>query len=253
MRLAIISDLHLDHWASRFGYYKGHPFQDKTKILEYFIDLCSAQQPDKIIIAGDMWDGFIDVEVDWGDRIIFTPGNHDYYRSSYPSSVNWYENEDIFATTLWTNFSGDAWRQDRIFEQISDKRLIKGSEAHLLSVDFDISWDMIRKCDKDIIVTHFPPSRKSVAREFLTSTVNSYFCNDLDAEIVATDLSARLWICGHVHHSHYYHIHNTMVVCHPLGYPGENYDMLNQYKPLIIEIDDAGLVLANHQEINWKS
>ena len=253
MRIALISDLHLDHWASQYGYYHGHPFQDKYKILQYFIDLCNESQPDKIIIAGDICDNFASRTVDFGDRIIFTPGNHDYYRASYPSAVTWYEDEEIFATTLWTNFAGAQWKADDIFSQISDKRLIAGSSAQLLAQDFDISWEMIRKCNKDVIVTHYPPSRKSVAREFLSSPVNPYFCNDLDEDIIAVDLPARLWLCGHVHHSHYYHIHNTMVVCHPLGYPGENYDMINQYKPLIIELDDVGPILTNHQEIHWRS
>ncbi len=259
MRIAVISDIHANHWVRSYGafnlYGADNPFPDVQSVVQYLIDKAREQQVDRIYIAGDVSDNFAknNSNETFANDIIYIPGNHDYYNNDYPSGIIYYEDADTFATTLWTNFEGSQHIADQVFSQITDKRLINKSSALLLATDFEASWDMIRKSDKDIIMTHYPPSRKSVARQFLGSNVNSYFCNDLDSAILAAELPARLWICGHVHHSHYYNIGNTFVVCHPVGYPSENYTFLSEYQPLIIEIDDFGVVLANHQQINWKS
>lgn len=88
---------------------------------------------------------------------------------------------------------------------------------------------------KTVIITHFAPSKKSIAEQFKTgeaSLLNDYFCNDDDQLIKKYTNKIPLWIHGHTHTFFDYKIAKTRVVCNPVGYPNE----LNDFTPLIVEI-----------------
>jgi DNA repair exonuclease SbcCD nuclease subunit len=83
---------------------------------------------------------------------------------------------------------------------------------------------------KDIIVTHHMPSRHLVADAYKDSPLNGSFASDCD-EIMS---KAKLWICGHSHHTVDTELHGCRVVMNPRGYPHENNKGFNP--ELVIEI-----------------
>jgi calcineurin-like phosphoesterase family protein len=83
---------------------------------------------------------------------------------------------------------------------------------------------------KNIVVTHFCPSEKSIHEQFKGSSLNPYFtcnCENLMTEDV------NLWIHGHTHSSFDYMFGSTRVVCNPRGYKDENKDFSST---LIVEV-----------------
>jgi len=83
---------------------------------------------------------------------------------------------------------------------------------------------------KTVVVTHFMPSAKSIAKRFEDAALNTYFCCPVDHLIRPP---VRLWIHGHTHDACQYTVGDTRVVCNPRGYAGESsgYDA-----DLIIEV-----------------
>jgi Icc-related predicted phosphoesterase len=89
-----------------------------------------------------------------------------------------------------------------------------------------------------IVITHFPPSTKSIGPQYRDDPTNTYFVNNLDYLI--EEIKPQLWVCGHVHHKHSYYIGDTLVVCNPLGYKGELHNKAVGYVPTIVEKDRNG-------------
>ncbi|HKY91552.1 MAG TPA: metallophosphoesterase [Nevskiaceae bacterium] len=67
-----------------------------------------------------------------------------------------------------------------------------------------------------VVVTHFAPSRGSIAARFADSPINAAFVSDLDAHIARW--RPVLWLHGHTHDSFDYRIGSTRVVCNSRGY-----------------------------------
>lgn len=67
-----------------------------------------------------------------------------------------------------------------------------------------------------VVITHFAPSRGSIANQFLGSPLNACFVSDLEAQILRWQPT--LWLHGHVHHSCDYLLGATRVVANPRGY-----------------------------------
>jgi Icc-related predicted phosphoesterase len=67
-----------------------------------------------------------------------------------------------------------------------------------------------------VVVTHFAPSRSSIAARFRDSPINAAFVSELDAHIARWQ--PELWLHGHTHDSFDYRIGRTRVVCNSRGY-----------------------------------
>ncbi|MGF6093068.1 metallophosphoesterase family protein [Pseudomonas sp. 18173] len=67
-----------------------------------------------------------------------------------------------------------------------------------------------------VVVSHFAPTRLSIAPAFAGSPINSSFVSDLEARI--KDWQPALWLHGHTHGSFDYRVGDTRVVCNPRGY-----------------------------------
>jgi len=67
-----------------------------------------------------------------------------------------------------------------------------------------------------IFVTHNAPSFQSIASQYEDHILSPVFSSNFEELIDFAHVS--LWVHGHVHHSADYEIHNTRVVCNPLGY-----------------------------------
>lgn len=241
-KLAIISDLHLEHWKR---YYPNSTFESLFKMV---YDKCMAHKPDYVIIAGDIHDGFVQSGFDLEKNIIFTPGNHDYWYCPWPTKPNIaLVDDNITTATLWTNFRGwytDSEARDactRIFQGINDARLILDVDFFKLGQHADFTLEHIKNNPTEIVVTHFPPSIQSIAPRYLGDMFTPYFVNDMEDEV--KDLPIKLWVAGHVHHKHSYYMNKTLVICNPLAYPYEQYNSIEEYEPVIVEkINDEWIV-----------
>lgn len=231
MKLAVISDLHLDFWE----------YSEKTSrfaLLENIYDKCRAGNPDRIIVAGDFWDGYFNFEPCVDPMIFEVYGNHDFYGCHWDDYCeNLWFHGGMALSTLWSGFQNSIFPGQLIMQQISDDKEIDGLSVERMMAFFESACNEIADGDPDIIVTHFPPSRQSVHPRYDGNPLNPYFTNDLDNFILERNLKAKLWVCGHVHHKHEYYIGDMRVVCNPCGYPGENHRRFADYEPLFIRVE----------------
>lgn len=248
MKIQIISDLHQE-----FG----------------FTDL-SFDKADVVVLAGDVNLGTKGIE--WiktkiSDKpVIYVLGNHEYYKGSYPKTLNKIKeaakNSNVFVledsfvdiedvrfhgATLWTDFSlfGSPMAYGSLCQtQMNDYKMIRRDPSYskIRSIDtfkihqFSRQWlkeSLINsKGIKNIVVTHHAPSLQSVPEHFKNDPVTSAYASDLEDFI--EEHQPLYWIHGHIHTPSRYKIGETEIICNPHGYVTEKY---NGYeKELIIEI-----------------
>ena len=192
---------------------------------------------DVLVIAGDL---FSMVNTDWMDwlsdlhpRIVLVKGNHEYYGSSiydkvqYPGNVTLLADNSVlidgvsfFGGTMWSNPKNELLIQQSIndFKSIIIKRGQRFTVEKMKSLHKNFLERLIN-VNPDVVVTHFPPSLRSLDPRFFHSPLDEYFCNDLDN--IVHWVRPKVWIHGHVHHQLNYSIKDTRVLCNPWGYPGE--------------------------------
>lgn len=147
----------------------------------------------------------------------------------------------FLGATLWTGFGlfGTA-RQCEVItvvhEAVRDFHLIevRAADGGRVPIDPDymqrayahsLAWLKARTRwhhaarRKVCVITHFAPSRGSLAARHRTDPVSAYFVNDLDDWLRAE--GPELWIHGHTHDGFDYRVGLTRVVCNARGYPDE--------------------------------
>jgi hypothetical protein len=234
MKLAIFSDLHLDH----------------SNIMSMELDI--PEDVDGIINAGDTHP-YKDIRIWFRDTIMKdypkayyweVPGNHDSYKGGWDVNNNYWEDTFVAQTgkimtvagaTLWTKLDKPLdWFDYK--NNLIDCKFMKGwsEEEYKKAHEEHKNFLFDEELSADIIITHHAPSYQSVHPRYGKDPINRFFVNDLDAEILAMKHPPKLWIFGHVHDKFDYMIGSTRVVCNPRGYPGEG--NFKNYKPVIIEI-----------------
>jgi predicted phosphodiesterase len=224
MRIAIISDLHEDH------YYK----DPHNVIHENIYKNCIANGVDLLIDAGDS--DFPDYYL----PIIKVKGNHYYYGKD----INFYDVGTVYqlggikilATTLWMDFnSNDPVTMTRVVNGMNDFAQIKNVTPQLISDIHNKSIKFLtNNTPLDIVVTHHLPTFRSVNPIYANSPIKYGFASHLDWLIEG--LEPKLWIHGHTHMPCDYQFNEkTRIVCNPRGYPEERMDK-PEYLPVIIDI-----------------
>lgn len=239
MKFRIMSDLHME----------GREFTPKN------LDIGE----DFLVLAGDIHYGFYGMDIpknDWGihsEKIIFVPGNHEFYKSSHPDRLRsmrdyashykikgLFDGSEVFdlgddvvltGGTLWTNFSY-WWDRNASIEEtwkcLYDYELIRDAEYRAITPSFTIgefnrALSNIKKTlDSDVnkkvvVVTHHGPSEKSVHPRFADDPVTGGFVSKLD-EFILAHPQIKLWVHGHTHNNFDYMIGGCRVVCNPRGY-----------------------------------
>lgn len=227
----IISDLH-----SEFNV-------GPTQFAQYL------RQSDIIVLAGDIvsdaekLEPYLTTCLQFCKSIVFVCGNHEYYRKStdqdyervcsaipgvYFLQKQRMQIDGIWfcGATLWSNATEKAKRA--INDPISFEKYIALHQDHLQWLEENIE-------SNDIVVTHHLPSFQLVHLDYVDSPINSAFATDLDNLIL--EKKPQLWICGHTHKPMQAQIGDTVLVCNPVGYPGENqnFDILIADIPVIVE------------------
>ena len=164
-------------------------------------------------------------------------------------------NVKFIGSTLWSNFEGSGINNKPLVKELVAKaqipdfntiymrqennKLIKFN-IELMEKEFQKAYDFIEyELKKNyfdgqkMVITHFAPHEKSVARLFKNNLLNSYWVNNLPELMGFCDY----WVHGHTHTSFNYDIEGTTVLCNPRGY-SKIYDQsqnLNFDKNFVIE------------------
>ncbi len=228
MKVAVLSDLHLYHWANTSG------GKGVRKLMGGIKASLEEERPDIIIDAGDLerpdiWYDYVESNLVLRQTPYITvSGNHDYYGKYYQGPYHDMKYMRvggvlIIAATLWTDFNkDDPLAHDYVGRGLNDFHLIKNFntricyETHKLHRQFIEDNSTLKP---DIIVTHHSPSYRSVHPQFVGSPLNAGFASDMD-EVVEKS-GAKLWVHGHMHDPSDYYIGETRVIANPCGYPME--------------------------------
>ena len=265
MKLALLSDLHLE-----FG-----PMSDGYEV---------PADADVILLAGDIGTGIQGVR--WATHtfapkpVVYVAGNHEFYKSGWyfskgyrkmkeaaaGTSVHVLQNEAVVidgvrfvGTTLWTDMKlyGDPYLAairaipDNSGNGMNDYKFIQSEppssmdwsnrplkpietiRAHATAMDF-LMDELYKEHDgPTVVVTHHAPSEQSCLPEFAGCQANEFYASNLDR--FADMCEAVLWVHGHIHQSKDYMLGETRVAVNPRGYVG---DTLNpNFDPkLILEV-----------------
>lgn len=238
MKLGYSSDFHFE-------------FYDNDTIMRFIRLWDIEEDTDVLIIAGDLHVGAKEIfklleyifEI-YHIPIIYIPGNHDYYNSSFMHEnaifcSNGIKQHDKYNILLNDSVIRDgigfygcagnidgSWNSINVwthsglndFHHISDF-----SEKHEMygKKEFEFIINNVANTDTSVVITHTMPSPKCIDPKYAVGNVyNSCFANDW-SEIIYTK-EPKLWICGHTHNSIDMMIHNTHIVANPYGYAHEN-------------------------------
>lgn len=234
MKIQYVSDLHLDVSNIDINC-------DKADVLVIAGDLCSSPS---------YTHDWILENISNTKPVIYVSGNHEYdyqdisihdktIKESLADlpNVHYLNNESVviddvkfIGSTLWTGF--DAFPE---MGNISDIKRICARSISDFSVisnaDKKFSPDDAMKLYKDaksfifseltnsfegkkVVVTHFPPTLKSLHKMYRDNLINPYFITNCEDLVVKSDL----WIHGHTHTSVNANVYGVKVLCNPRGY-----------------------------------
>ena len=243
MRVQVLSDLH---------------FEFHRDGGEEFVRLLDPTDVDVLVVAGDLGTRPFLAEAlsrlcDRYADLVYVVGNHEYYGSHHDDvheelarvdarlpNLHWLHHEVttiggvVFAgAPLWFSPSHEAALNKG---SMMDFHVIKGFEPWVYDENAKgLAFLEQAKDSADVVVTHHLPSQRSVAPQFVGSSINCYFVCDVER---FTGSRPKLWVHGHTHCSCDYALGATRVVCHPFGYP----DALNAdyVEKLVVEVDPDG-------------
>jgi len=231
MRVRISSDWHLE--------LKGGHYLSLEEQIDRILPSSEKDKSSILILAGDIHYKHKVEEIlaylsPKFKAIVYCPGNHEFYHSSYCQLdfdiPNVYTDELILGDYVFitrTLFSDiiDSENIDLIINSLNDFSMIRGMSAlayqriHNEHLVWLINKIKEHKGKKVVVCTHHAPSRKSINYKFLDSNINEAFYSNLDCLVE----KVHLWVHGHMHD--YCEYEN--VICNPFGYEGEesNYDL----------------------------
>lgn len=132
--------------------------------------------------------------------------------SSLPLLFN---NKDPF-DILKLEKSINDFRQIKYGEEIFSVKIM--TQLHIEAKEFLLKEIMTPYEGKTVVVTHFPPSLRSLEEKHSRDPISAYFMNELPEEYFE---GVNYWICGHTHWRHEYKIGNCTVINNARGYKKE--------------------------------
>ena len=237
MKIQIASDLHLEMQQDRVP-----PLADFYPVAER----------DVLVLAGDIGVythalRFIEDEARISP-VIYVPGNHEYHTDWGRRATHdfWREIADETPNLHYLNgegvtidgirFWGAAWysdlrgRRDPVYLRIVEASIKDFSERcndngwwtiHRHIEEHVRQTELLRQQADcvDVVITHWPPTDRATPPRFRDRVLTEYFVND--RESLVEDISARLWISGHVHDPYDCMVGTTRCIGNPCGFPGE--------------------------------
>jgi predicted phosphodiesterase len=230
MKLQVMSDLHFEMHADGGAQFIRELDPTGVDLLVLAGDITMAQQYDEL-------ENVFKPLAQKYERILYVPGNHEYYRSS-PKQVAgnlakltkempevvipWNESVVIAGRRF---FGGTMWFRPDLMGDLNkrfmnDFSLIEDFEPWVYDQNVAFEKALATQVEPgDIVVTHHLPTPTSVASRFARSAINAFFLSDMTSHV--RELRPKLWIHGHTHDRCDYVIGETRVVANPFGYPKE--------------------------------
>lgn len=259
MKINLISDLHLEKGSYDFSIIS-------SDILVLAGDICNISKKELLI-------SFL-TKIPFQQKTIFVLGNHEFSYSPYNQVIQQFrdilknfpniillDNESytindikFIGSTLWSDFLSNGQEfylasKERIQKTLSESKDFIFSEKDNLNVPLIVDYleeqskKSLEYLEKElrhntykntIVITHFPPSKKSIDKQYQSDLLNAYWANNFDF-LFNYEYPPLLWLHGHVHNSNDYFINKTRVVCNPRGNLSKI--MNSSFNPyLIIEI-----------------
>ena len=227
----VISDTHLNMWK-----YKP----------DELVKLFSLQTPN-LILAGDIGDPdeptlhmFLNIARTKYKRVIYVPGNHEFYnrqpgsKKRPASTLDWFQKLD----DQWSNFHF-FYRRNEVIDGI---RVIgatcwsttpSGTEwANMISVEAKKDIEFIEKglsLSKEpvLVVSHYPSTLRVIQDNFKNMLSEYNYGQNLEW---LYRYPLHTWVFGHVHQKHDFSIPyesslygngKVRILCNPHGYPNE--------------------------------
>jgi len=250
MKFKLLSDLHLE-------FFRGAPLweptptdEDKDTVLLLAGDVHLGHKA--LPWLEKMCERFYDV--------VYILGNHEFYNNEWFDVKNFWANAEmpinftfldddvyyidnvrIIGGTLWTEVTDPfmVWQGPKVmadYQVIGIKKFIapgftkvEGNPnrkltvndttgAHIQTRDF-IIYELQKPWNgKTIVMTHHMPHPECVAERFKRSNLNCFFMTNLDDILEKYDID--YWVCGHTHNSFDVEVHDTRILCNPMGYHG---------------------------------
>ena len=253
MRLRVLSDLHLEHFAEPI--------------------VLPEAEADVVILAGDIHSGVQGLrwaaEHFFGTPILYVPGNHEFYGTAMPAlrrelqaeatrlGIHLLDNRTLtldgvrfHGSTLWTDFAlyagqpdqNPAFTEERVLAFMPDFRIIEQpdgavftpAESRRLHAEA-LAWlegELARPFDGPrVVISHHAPLAECIPPRFRGDAASPAFASHLPQLMGRMDL----WIHGHVHEPVDLEAGGTRVIANPGGYPGE-FDPPLFTPDLIVEI-----------------
>jgi Icc-related predicted phosphoesterase len=190
-------------------------------------------------------------------HVIFIAGNHEFYQSKFYAAIDYLRDECarypnvhflerdtktidgvvFVGGTLWTDMNrGDPLTQHAIRDMMNDFRIIRNDhreyarltprdamERHIQTKQYFKQVLQNHPNDRCVVVGHHGPTFQSVHEQYQHDTLmNGGYHSDL-SEFILDHPQIKLWTLGHTHHSHWYYVGDTLVVCNPRGYQTDGY------------------------------
>ena len=227
VKYALVSDLHLDTYT----------MQESHDVLSSIKQQCLDQNIDVLLIAGDIhpypgvrswvFNQLKDIPV-----VCHCLGNHDYYGGELHNSFGCVHGKDkILHATLWTDTS-------RIQQGVlNDHYQIKNfsNDRTYAYYQHNLQYFVEHQENTKIIMTHHCPTQGAVDPLYKGDMYNDYFVNHLDETYISQFNDLQYWVYGHTHWKHEFTQYGVKFICNPLGYPGENYTDVKDYKVMTFE------------------
>jgi hypothetical protein len=251
MKLALYSDLHLEHSA--------------------WVPPASAAEADVVLLAGDIASHTHGIA--WARRtfacpVIYVSGNHEYYgahlgmlaemRRAAGGNLHFLERDALILNglrflgcTLWSSFGLHGHGMSMVYAMrearlgIYDYSVIHTSGGRRLEPRdtanlFRISWSWLDQALAEpfdgptVVITHFAPHRGCIAPKHEKETLTAYFVSDLSHLMQKHRID--LWCHGHTHTpTDFIAEGGCRIISNQRGYAKED----TGFRPnLIIELED---------------
>lgn len=244
MRAHVLSDVHFEHMSKDFG-------------EEFYRNLAEiqAQQPAKLLIlAGDIcqigqheffWRARLKELCRGYDKVLYVPGNHEYYRTNFYDvdafleSIDQdddfsnfiqlehgpyvYDGQRFIGGTMWfpddhaTNKTAKRWMNDFRVIQNFEPEVYRRHRQFLVKVAAQLRAG-------DVVVTHHMPTPACIRTKYIGSDLNPFFMANMTPYLYEGTLP-KLWIFGHTHdpveEEHVVGSQKMKLFANPHGYPHE--------------------------------
>lgn len=236
LKVAYVSDLHLDH---KDGKWNTNDFISDADVLVIAGDLSS---------KGRGYDFLMEM-CSLYKHVIFVLGNHDFWgREFYNFKLSGVDNESLpknlhmiphrkeiiiddvvfLCGPMWTDYDNSPYimaeaqlgmNDFNFMQTVWDKgRKIIPSDLqkeHFYFVEWLKERLHVNEGRKIVVVTHHAPSEQSCDPMFKRSNLNPAYFSNLEYILKEYPL---VWVHGHVHYLSAYNIGDSIVLCNPTGY-----------------------------------